>query len=215
MRKIDKNYDAIFSTKYKEWVNNLESSNTKHPNSRTYYDDVVMDLYRCQQGVCAYTEMHICVPNLYVEDNWSNGKYKIIVDEVVRSDHFGELEHFNPDLKNHKYWLWDNFFMIHAKINSLKSNKLVFPYLKPDLNDYLPGKYFDYDESTHRFIPNTEITDMTIQKEIQYMIDEVLFLNHGVVLNDRKDYINSVKFKIENDLNYVVDRFYTSVAWCI
>lgn len=47
MQKIDKNYDTILSTKYKKWVDDLEKSKKKHPDSRTYYDDIVMELYRC------------------------------------------------------------------------------------------------------------------------------------------------------------------------
>ena len=60
MRKIDKDYSDILSTKYKSWVDTLEANGTKHPLSRTYYDDVAMELYRCQDGVCAYTERWIC-----------------------------------------------------------------------------------------------------------------------------------------------------------
>lgn len=122
MQKIDKNYDEILSTKYKTWVDNLEKQGKKHPESRTYYDDVVMDLFRCQKGVCAYTEMFICPSSLYDKANWKDGKYEISDEaEFKRTDHLGDLEHFNPDLKTNQYWLWDNFFMIHSKINSLKS----------------------------------------------------------------------------------------------
>ncbi|MCU0324012.1 MAG: hypothetical protein MUF45_01995 [Spirosomaceae bacterium] len=216
MQQIDKNYDKILSTKYKAWVDNLELKKKKHPESRTYYDDVVMDLYRCQKGVCAYTEMFICISSLYDESNWVDGEYKI-PDEAAfqRTDHLGELEHFNPDLKENHYWLWDNFFMIHSTVNSLKSNKPVANFLKPDLPDYSPHKYFDYDESTHRFIPNTDIEDENLKIEIKRMIDEVLFLNHGVVRNERENYINDIKQKIRFGSLYKIDRFFTAVDWCI
>ncbi len=215
MQKIDKNYDEILSTKYKTWVDNLEKNKKKHPESRTYYDDVVMDLYRCQKGVCAYTEMFICPENLYDKSNWKDGEYKI-PDEAAfkRTDHLGELEHFNPDLKTNQYWLWDNFFMIHSKINSLKSNKPVVDYLKPDAPDYSPEKYFDYDENTHWFVPNPDIKDEVKRAEIQRMIDEVLFLNHGVVRNERKNFVNKLKQKIKFGNTPKIDRFFTAIKMC-
>jgi len=214
MRKIDKDYNSILSTKYRAWVDNLIANNTIHPKSNSYYDDVVMDLYRVQKGICAYTEMYICVPELCLTENWIDGKYKIADDLVKRTDHFGELEHFDPSLKKEQYWSWDNLFMIHSTINSRKSDRAIVPYLKPDLADYTPEKYFDYDDVTHRFIPNTDL-DSIVVKEIQHMIDNVLFLNHGVVINERKSYINNIKFRIDNNLPYSIDRFFTSVNWSI
>lgn len=216
MQKIDKNYDAIFSIKYKNWVDNLEKSKKKHPDSRTYYDDIVMELYRCQKGVCAYTEMLICIESLYDTQNWVDGKYCINDEaEFKRTDHLGELEHFNPDLKEKQYWLWDNLFMIHSTINSRKSDKPVITYIKPDLADYSPEKYFDYDEMTHRFIPNTDIEDQSQIEAIQYMIDEVLYLNHGVVLKDRKNFIKDIIHKKNFKLPYEIDRFFTATQWCL
>lgn len=215
MRKIDKNYDVLLSTQYKTWVDKYESKNKKHPESRTYYDDVVMELYKCQQGVCAYTERYICPAELYESARWVDGEYLNDVSaEFQRVDHAGEMDHFDPNLKKDKYWLWSNLFMIDAKINSRKSNNNVLTYLKPDLDEYSPEKYFDYDEVTHKFIPNTELSD-EIRAEIQNMIDNVLFLNHGVVKNDRRDFINSVKFKQKYGMTPVIDRFFTAVRWCI
>ncbi len=216
MRKIDKNFSKINSTKYKDWVNDLESKKKKHPTSRTYYDDVVMELYKYQNGVCAYTERYICPESLYSSANWTEGKYIINHEEEYRrTDHAGQLEHFNPDLKENQYWLWDNFFMIDSTINNRKSDISVINYLKPDLDDYSPEKYFDYDEVTHLFIPNTDIEDAEMISEIIYMIDEVLYLNHGVIRNDRRDFINDIKLKIRLKEPYRIDRFFTSVQWCL
>lgn len=215
MRKIDKNYNSLLSTQYKTWVDNLESNSTKHPLSRAYYDDVAMELYKYQQGVCAYTERYICPAELYESTRWVDGKY--LNDESAeyrRVDHAGEMDHFDPNLKKDKYWLWSNLFMIDATINSRKSNNNVLTYLKPDLDEYSPEKYFDYDEVTHKFIPNTELSGET-RAEIQNMIDNVLFLNHGVVKNDRRDFINSVKFKQKYGMTPVIDRFFTAVRWCM
>lgn len=216
MRKIDKDFSKINSTKYKQWVENLEASNTIHPASRTYYDDILMDLYKIQNGVCAYTERYICPEELYNNINWVDGKYILHKElEFSRTDHAGELEHFNPELKKNQYWLWDNLFMIDSTINSRKSDIKIIEYLKPDLEDYSPEKYFDYDEKTHRYVPNTDIENENTIKEIQYMIDEVLFLNHGVIKNDRRDFINDLKQKIKHGFEYKIDRFFTSVDWCL
>lgn len=216
MRRIDKKISNISSKKYVDWITELESQQTKHPLSRTYYDDIIMDLYKCQNGVCAYTERYICIKELYDDCNWENGKYLIKIEkDYDRTDHAGELDHFNPQLKNNQYWLWDNLFMIDSTINGRKSNNEVIDYLKPDLEDYSPEKYFDYDETTHRFIPNTEITNEQTREDIQKMIDTVLFLNHGVIKNDRKDFVNSIKYKIQNNFNYTIDRFFTATNWCI
>ena len=215
MQKIDKNYDTILSTKYKKWVDNLEDKNKKHPDSRTYYDDIVMELYRCQKGVCAYTERFICPSSLYKSDNWIDGDYKITDEaEFKRTDHAGELEHFDHHLKKDKYWLWDNLFMIDSTINSRKSNKDIVDYLKPDSEDYSPEKYFDYDEETHRFIPNTDL-DIDQRKEIKDMIDNVFYLNHGVILNDRRDFIKELRTKITNKSDYKFDRFFTATEMCL
>ena len=215
MQKIDKNYDTILSTKYKKWVNNLENKDKKHPNSRTYYDDIVMELYRCQKGVCAYTERFICPSSLYKSDNWIDGDYNIRDEvEFIRTDHAGELEHFDHHLKKNKYWLWDNLFMIDSTINSRKSDRDIVYYLKPDSEDYSPEKYFDYDEETHRFIPNTDLSIEQIT-EIKYMIDNVFYLNHGVILNDRRDFINELRAKINNKSTYKFDRFFTATKMCL
>lgn len=216
MQRIDKGADQIISAKYKSWLDKLEAQGKTHPLSRTYYDDVAMNLYRCQKGVCAYTEMYICPPDLYAEGNWTEGRYRIPDNaKYSRIDHLGEMDHYDPDLKKDKYWLWENLFMIHAKINGIKSKKVVVQYLKPDLEDYSPEKYFDYDENTHLYVPNVEIEDEEKRAEIQNMIDHVLFLNHGAVRNERRDFINSLKQKKEHGSEYIIDRFFTAVKQCL
>jgi hypothetical protein len=175
-----------------------------------------MELYKCQQGVCAYTERWICPQELYANNVWVDGKY--LNDESAefqRVDHAGEMDHFDPNLKKDKYWFWSNLFMIDATINSRKSNEQPSSFLKPDLDDYAPEKYFDYDEETHRFIPNTDIEDENTRDEIQRMIDNVLFLNHGVVRKDRENFINDIRLKQKYNTPYKVDRFFTAVNWCI
>jgi len=212
MQKIVKSKETLPSN-YKTWLSEVQDGNK---DFRYYYDDIVMNLYKCQQGVCAYTEAYICPMPLYEANNWTTGKY-IIPDEAEfsRVDHRGELDHFDPENKKIQYWNWDNLFMIDSKINNIKSNKQVFHYLKPDLNDYTPEKYFEYDDETHRFIPNTDFEDENIVSEIKYMIDEVLCLNHGVVRKDRENYINELKDKKQRGQEFIIDRFFTSVKWAV
>lgn len=212
MKQINKTPFKLPS-KYQKW---LESNPADNKNFRDFYDDIVMNLYRCQNGVCAYTESFICPTELFSENNWSTGEY-IITDEseFSRVDHRGELEHFDAQNKNVQYWNWDNLFMIDSKINSIKTNKLVNDFLKPDLPDYNPELYFEYDDQTHRFIANTEIEDDELIAKIRYMIDEVLCLNHGVVKVDRKNYINELKDKKMRGQHFVIDRFFTSVKWVL
>jgi hypothetical protein len=157
--------------------------------------------------------MFICPPSLYKSDNWIDGDYKN-TGEFKRIDHAGELEHFDHHLKKDKYWLWDNLFMIDSTINSRKSDKDIVYYLKPDSKDYSPEKYFDYDEETHRFVPNTDL-DIEQRTEIKDMIDNVFYLNHGVILNDRRDFINELKTKITNKSSYKFDRFFTATKMCL
>ena len=217
MRKIDKGDASILSKGYKNWVDKLEIEAKVHPEKdRRYYDDVAMNLYKCQQGVCAYTEMFICVPELYDTANWQKKRYKIPDNTTYeRVDHLGEMDHFDPSIKHNNYWLWSNLFMIHSSINSRKSNDPVVAYLKPDLDNYSPEKYFDYDENTHRYIPNIEIEDEVQKAEIQNMIDKVLQLNHGVVKNERRDFIESRKQKEKNGTPFKIDRFFTATEWTL
>jgi len=58
MKNIDKS--VILSTAYKEWEENLEAKQLPHPaynsSQGQFYRDIIMNLYHCQNGLCAYTE---------------------------------------------------------------------------------------------------------------------------------------------------------------
>lgn len=216
MKKIDKNLPQNLPAKYKDWFLVEDKGYEYDKNFRYYYDSIIMSLYKCQKGVCAYTEKYICIEELYRDENWVEGSYVIPNNaEFKRVDHLGELEHYDPANKKVQFWNWDNLFMIDAKINSIKLDHPVVPYLKPDLPDYIPEKYFEYDEKTNRYIPNTDIEDKAIITEIQTMIDKVLCLNHGVVKNDRRDYIKELKAKKQRGDEIKVDRFFTAVKWVV
>lgn len=214
MKRIDKSVQKILSTKYKSWLDkNGNACNNSGYNY--YYDDVVMNLYKCQMGVCAYTEMYICIPELYKNERWEKGRFVIKTPKLNRIDHLGELDHYDAEDKKVLYWNWNNLFMIHAKINGIKTNLKALAYLKPDTEGYSPEKYFEYDEITHRFIVHTSIKETDRISEIQNMIDKVLLLNHGVVRNERKNYINLIQSKKANGQDYKIDRFFTATNWCL
>ncbi|MCU0288257.1 MAG: hypothetical protein MUF15_17910 [Acidobacteria bacterium] len=65
MRRINKT--CILSTGYKDWVDKMDRDNLEHPEKSRYRLDVVMNLFYCQGGVCAYTELPLCPPNLLDE----------------------------------------------------------------------------------------------------------------------------------------------------
>jgi hypothetical protein len=177
----------------------------KHPpHSRTYYDDVVMNLLHCQKGVCAYTEMLLCNSRLLTEDNWKNGKYK-----TTHPDHFGDLEHFDPRLKKERFWDWGNLFVVHSDINRLKRDKEVDDILKPDSPAYDPKELLEYDEYTHIFIPHTEIEDENVVERIRRMI-EVLQINHDTVRHERETFLKKAFKSYELGQSVEIDRFFTA-----
>ncbi len=182
MRKINKSCDL--STVYKTWEEALEASNQPHPKYNSskgeYYWDIVMQLHRCQGGLCAYTEQELCDEPLFVTENWSDGRYS---NPPQREGRFGQLEHFDESLKSKKDdivgkkdWLWDNFFMVHSDINQRKGIKPVDNILKPDLEDYDPFEKLDYDFDLHVFIPNSNLSEADFER-VKNMI-EVLGINH-------------------------------------
>lgn len=182
MRKIDKNCDL--STAYKQWEENLEQNNLPHPKYNSskgkYYWDIVMQLFRCQNGLCAYTEQALCNPELFSEENWQDGSYK--VQPPSQDGRTGELEHFDETLKSKKAdiegrkdWLWDNFFVVDATINERKGKKAIDPILKPDEEDYNPFDLLEYNVETHHYLPKKNL-EKTTQERIRSMIS-VLGIN--------------------------------------
>ena len=217
MRKIDKT--KILSTVYKKWEEELEKTKKAHPkynsSDHKYYDDIVMNLFCCQKGLCAYTEQLLCPKKYYESSLWKNGRYQGQRKGNVK----GQLEHFDEKLKTKKAdeegrkdWLWDNFFMIDTDINNLKGVKEVDYILKPDNPNYNEGELLEYNSKSHIFIAKT-----TLSKEkrirINNMLNKVLFVNHGAVIAKRKQVIRQalkvIEFGIENS-NYQPIEFPTA-----
>src|ERR1035437_7164807 len=110
MRKIKK---KILSKEYKKWETKMEKSGAAHDlynsSKNDYYWDVVMNLFNCQEGLCAYTEIQLCSQIYYISTNWNSKGEWINPDHPSNPEVNGQLEHFNPNLKKNKAWLWDNF----------------------------------------------------------------------------------------------------------
>ncbi len=219
MRKINKTCNL--SSIYKTWEEELEITGTNHPkytNTTTrnnYYNDIKMQLYYCQDGLCAYTEIRLCPKEFYQSNHWENGKYETILDKGIGR---GQLDHFDESLKSKKKdtngikdWLWDNFFMVDSDVNTVVKRALpVDPILKPDNPDFNPFDLFEYDIDTHTFIPNTNLDEAT-QNIVK---DSIYALGINTVYHQRRDFISdkmlliSLEQKSYDDI--VVNQFPTS-----
>ncbi len=203
MRRIDKR--KILSSIYKKWLDKLNSDKKKHPRySNTYYTDVVANLLHCQKGVCAYTEMIVCNPEQVKENHWNGGRY--IAKKIAK---LGDLEHFEPRLKEDRFWEWDNLFVIHPTINVIKRDNDVDDILKPDSPGYNPFELLEYNERTHHFKHHPGIEDEDVKKRIKQML-KVLQVNHDTVCYERETYLNRMAMNRMLEQDIKPDRFFTA-----
>lgn len=191
MKKVNKK--NILSAKYKEWESLLEKDGKRYPkykSSNKYYYDIVMNLFYCQNGLCAYTEVLLCSELYYNKNNWTLGKYNC-PDSKLKPEFKGQLDHFDASLKSKKIdkdgkqdWLWDNFFMVDSDTNREKGTKIVDNILKPDTDNFDPKKTFDYNLKTNCFIPHKNVT-IDEHKRILQMIN-ILGINHSAIIRKRE-----------------------------
>lgn len=156
MQKIDKS--NIRSTKYKVWVEGLNSDHPPYSSNQKYVQDIKMSLLACQNGLCAYTEELLCDSALSSDDNWEDGRYAGDINNQNLVN--GDLEHFDYTLKDTQGYLWDNLFMVNSNINSrVKRTNPVDDILKPDREGYDPDVYLHFDDEDNIFIPNQNLTN--------------------------------------------------------
>jgi hypothetical protein len=219
VRRIDKT--RILSTEYKNKIEAYDKVGKNHPgDSWEYRTDVVMNLLYCQEGLCAYTEMPLCNPDLLKKTNWENGRY---VKEEKRNkcgqpvyynregkdiDHEGTLDHFDPKLKEKQFWKWENLFVIRFKTNIDKRQVKVYDILKADLPDYDPFKLLAYDIDANFFCPHPAL-DKEEAVLVDYMID-ALQLNRLHVYTEREKYLNKVRTLEELDKYFTPKCFITA-----
>ena len=139
MQKINK--PCGLSPAYKAWEEDLENKKQAHPKYNSskgkFYLDIIMQLFHCQDGLCAYTERRLCSKQLYEKNHWREGRYR---NEKPSANMEGQLDHFDPNLKLKKSdstgkqdGLWSNFFMDHSDSNTrVKGSNLVDKTLKHD-----------------------------------------------------------------------------------
>ncbi len=183
MRKIDKSH--ILSTAYKKWIDSITQQGIEHPkyySNHRFYNDIVMNLFYCQKGLCAYTEQLLCKQDFYHIQHWNEtGNY------TKKYKKKGQLDHFSPELKEKKGWLWENFFMVESDINIQKRDKAVYDLLKPDREGYSPEKYLPYSATTGRYVAKASLSAAE-QKQVEDMI-EIIGINHPTVVERRKEII--------------------------
>jgi len=187
MKKIDKS--EILSTEYEKWLETLEAE--KHPpydsySKAKYYIDIKMSLLYCQGGLCAYSEKRLCDSKYFDLENWKEGKYKTELTKNDKSKILGDLEHFDESLKPKNAFLWSNLFVVDKHINcNIKGRASINYFWKPDLEDYSPYDYLEFDLEIGSFIPLSSLSDEE-QDKIEIMIDT---LGLNCYDSDRKEYI--------------------------
>jgi hypothetical protein len=216
MRKLEKL--CTLSTVYKAWVDSFESSNSDHDNynssSNQFYWDVVMNLFYCQNGLCAYTESFLCPPDLYDENKWTDeGRYNLSSGKPQVK---GQLEHFDRLKKTKKGWLWENFFMANTDVNTkVKLVSAVPATLKPDREGYDEFTLLDYDVEKNIFLPNpglSEAEQIIIRNDLL-----ILGINWGPIIEERrvflKDKIMQIVFGIYEWNNIDIEQFPTAMEF--
>jgi len=215
MQKIEK--AILYSKEYEEWLSDLEVQGENHPKYdkyRKYYNDVKLELLRCQGGLCAYTEMKLCGIEVFSPDKWENGSCKI----KKKIEAFGELDHFDPRLKKEKGWLWTNFFVISGHINkNVKRDKSVDYILKPDADNYVLHDKMLFKVDSNIFAPNPLKTPE--QKErIEEMI-ETLGINYEPVRTIRRDFIRrlrkAIQYQAYDPADYQNTEFPTTLSFIL
>ncbi len=212
MLKIDKK--EILSTKYKEWLEELEDE--KHPkydsSNFRFYQDIKMSLLYCQNGLCAYSEKSLCELEFIDSKNWNNGKYTRKLSKFDKNIILGDLEHFDESLKPKKAWLWDNLFIVDAHINrNVKKSKSIKNILKPDRIKYSPYQYLDFSYETGLFFPKITL-GKNDKKDVEYMINT---LGINIYFSDRKKRLKSflLEYEMRNYLGIEVDAYEYVTAW--
>ncbi len=196
MQRIDKSNNL--STKYKEWVDAFEEKGENHDeynsSNNKFYKDVKFDLLRCQNGLCAFTEMRLCNTDFLTDDYWKDGRYQYVKGKTEAD---GQIEHFDSTLKKTQGWLWNNLFVSDSGTNNRKRTNSIDNILKPDLDDYDPLERMEFDIDDNVYIAHTQNYSEDEQKRINEMI-KTLGINYpGAVWTRRKRFLNKVKKEIE------------------
>ncbi len=188
MQRIDKKLEL--ATAYKAWLDKLDQSGAQHPayNARhEFYNDVRANLLWVQAGLCAYTETLLISSDRVRPELWKDGRF--VGETNKRLNPFGQLDHYDHELKIIRGWDWDNLFFIHSDINNRKGTKKA-QILKPDRVDYRPDQYLDYDPTNHLFLANPTLTRES-RNAVELDID-ILGLNFDAIVDHRIEYLSKL-----------------------
>jgi len=193
MRKLNKSITKAEA--YKKWQNEIIDKGEdfpKYESSKGFYYDIVAELLLIQDGLCAYTERLLYNIDEIKALDWENGKLKSPFPKVD-----GDLEHFDPALKEKQGWLWDNFFIADHKVNlKWKGTRPVDKILKPDEAGYDPFHLLEYDFNSHQYIPNTKtLTKNEKERVIKMLL--LLGINSSPTRDLREEVIEEIKDKIK------------------
>ncbi len=219
MRKIT-NKRCLLSKTYSEELTAWEDGTLKDKSFENYnssnfrhYCSIKMELLRCQDGLCAYTEKNLCPPEYYDENNWQNGSYNEDCKKLTAAK--GQLDHFDSSLKNYRPWDWENLLVADSDVNTKKLQKVVDYKFKPDNPNYDPLDWLDYDYKTHRFVPKNGLSESNYNEVINMI--EALGIN--AVWNDRRRYLSDKLDDIQIGIKSVeeinIDEFPTAFQFCL
>ncbi len=141
------------------------TKNLKYPKDRESIHDI---LFTEQNGFCAYTETRL-----------------------PKATNKGEIDHFNPNLKNSGADGYSNWFLISGTLNRNKGRKWIEPILHPSSDDFENRVMFDTEECLY-FAKTDDI-------EAKNVID-LLSLNNENLRQERRQMISFCRdiIKIEN-----------------
>ncbi len=190
MRNLTQQKQKKLAFAFFEYIENYKQENSgkypKYSSNDKFYKDVFINLLICQEGLCAYTERFIFEEYTEYEnpDYWKNGKF-ILKKPILDAD----IEHFIPKSKENLDWQWENLFLILPHVNRYKNNKEIPDYLKPDRPEYSPEKYFKYNFTTNRFVPNPEL-DKETKAQIKQALDDLGINSSETIRSHRRRTLN-------------------------
>ena len=176
-------------------------NNGKYPrysSSYKHYNSVFVNLLICQKGVCAYSEMGIYFD--YEKCNtkalWESGKFGGNKPKID-----ADIEHYKAKSRcsGECDWDWNNLFLVSKHINqSIKRDKPVYDFLRPDKPDYAPQRYLWYSFDTQMFVPRPDL-DISTYKKVEETLKTLGINSSNTVKSRRKkmllDYLTDIYVK--------------------
>lgn len=202
----------MLATVYQQEIDELDAKNEDHPkyySRHKYYKSVLLSLLFCQNGLCAYTELRLMemadLEKYATQIREQNGE----LSREVNFETPAQIEHFDESLKQEKGWQWSNLFAVFDSVNTrVKGTKSVDSILKPDSEEYNPFELLEYDTEHHMFTAHSDLAE-NIASRIETMI-KTLGLNWKFIRNQRKDYLEEVLERFQNNSDVQAHQFITA-----